>query len=181
VVVGQSVTAHQAHDKRYYKRFNFESVAMEDYEIRQILHRRQKPAYSVDLISSSTRDGINFRLVVENRSEIFAEKVSAILLAPEPLVVNPNRMAYGPETIGTISYLGLPGQQTRSVSPFTKMPIPIQSFSIRQLQADEDIRFVVFVRIYDEYGQALEATFTIISATGQNLPGEVLEREKILY
>lgn len=34
---------HQAADKRYYKRFNFESVAMEDYEIRDILRRATKP------------------------------------------------------------------------------------------------------------------------------------------
>ncbi|MEH2056526.1 MAG: ATP-binding protein [Nostoc sp.] len=34
---------HQAADKRYYKRFNFESVAMEDYEIRDILRRATTP------------------------------------------------------------------------------------------------------------------------------------------
>ncbi|MEH1824322.1 MAG: ATP-binding protein [Nostoc sp.] len=34
---------HQAADKRYYKRFNFESVAMEDYEIRDILRRATIP------------------------------------------------------------------------------------------------------------------------------------------
>ena len=34
---------HQAADKRYYKRFNFESIAMEDYEIRDILRRATTP------------------------------------------------------------------------------------------------------------------------------------------
>lgn len=35
---------HQALDKKYYKRFNFQSVAMEDYEIRDALRRATTPA-----------------------------------------------------------------------------------------------------------------------------------------
>jgi hypothetical protein len=34
---------HQAADKRYYKRYNFQSVPMEDYEIRDILRRASTP------------------------------------------------------------------------------------------------------------------------------------------
>ena len=36
VDIPQSNIAHQAFDKRYYKRFNFISTPMEDYEIRDI-------------------------------------------------------------------------------------------------------------------------------------------------
>ncbi len=44
VEIPQSKQApHQAADKRYYKRFNFESVPMEDYEIRDITHRPVGP------------------------------------------------------------------------------------------------------------------------------------------
>lgn len=39
VYVPQGSTAHQAADKRYYKRFNFESVPMEDYEVRDVMQR----------------------------------------------------------------------------------------------------------------------------------------------
>jgi len=45
--IPQSHTAHQAADKRYYKRFNFESVAMEDFEIRDIINRVSTPDASV--------------------------------------------------------------------------------------------------------------------------------------
>ena len=41
VEIPRSHTAHQASDKRYYKRFNFESVPMEDYEIRDVMGRLQ--------------------------------------------------------------------------------------------------------------------------------------------
>jgi hypothetical protein len=40
---------HQALDKRYYKRQNFQSVAMEDYEVRDILRRATTPDLQVDL------------------------------------------------------------------------------------------------------------------------------------
>lgn len=48
VEIAQSSTAHQAIDKRYYKRFNFESVPMDDYEIRDILNRHNAPNVSVE-------------------------------------------------------------------------------------------------------------------------------------
>ncbi|MEW6247286.1 MAG: ATP-binding protein [Nitrospirota bacterium] len=43
VGVPQGQTAHQAGDKRYYKRFNFESVPMEDHEIRDVMNRVKHP------------------------------------------------------------------------------------------------------------------------------------------
>jgi len=39
VEIPQSTTAHQAKDLRYYRRFNFESIAMYDYEIRDVMNR----------------------------------------------------------------------------------------------------------------------------------------------
>lgn len=42
VDIPKSNTAHQAKDKRYYKRFNFESTAMEDWEIKDIINRQIK-------------------------------------------------------------------------------------------------------------------------------------------
>jgi hypothetical protein len=40
---------HQAKDKRYYKRYNYESVAMEDYEIRDVYHRAIAPDLVISL------------------------------------------------------------------------------------------------------------------------------------
>ncbi len=48
IEVQQSTTAHQATDYRYYKRFNFESVPMEDYEIRDVMNRLITPDASVE-------------------------------------------------------------------------------------------------------------------------------------
>lgn len=44
VSVPQSLRApHQASDKRFYKRFNFESVPMEEYEVRDVSRRSEAP------------------------------------------------------------------------------------------------------------------------------------------
>ncbi len=48
VEIPQSRTAHQARDCRYYKRFNFESTPMLDYEIRDVMGRRQYPRIELE-------------------------------------------------------------------------------------------------------------------------------------
>lgn len=42
VDIPKSHTAHQAKDKRYYRRFNFESQIMDDWEIKDIINRQNK-------------------------------------------------------------------------------------------------------------------------------------------
>lgn len=48
VEIPQSHTAHQAFDKKYYKRFNFNSEPMHDYEIRDILNRTKFPIIDLE-------------------------------------------------------------------------------------------------------------------------------------
>ncbi len=50
VFIPQSAEApHQAFDKKYYKRFNFQSVPMEDYEIRDVANRIKEPIIKIDI------------------------------------------------------------------------------------------------------------------------------------
>lgn len=42
VEIPKSNTAHQMSDKRYYRRYNFQSIAMEDWEIKDIINRLDK-------------------------------------------------------------------------------------------------------------------------------------------
>jgi hypothetical protein len=48
IEIPQSHTAHQATDKRYYKRFNFLSEAMDDYEVRDVMGRGQHPKIELE-------------------------------------------------------------------------------------------------------------------------------------
>lgn len=44
VSIPQSLRApHMAKDNKYYKRFNFQSVPMEDYEVRDVARRQEGP------------------------------------------------------------------------------------------------------------------------------------------
>ena len=43
VIIPQSHTAHQASSHKYYRRYNFESVPMRDYEIRDVMNRAVSP------------------------------------------------------------------------------------------------------------------------------------------
>jgi hypothetical protein len=49
VEVPKGNTAHQAADHRYYRRFNFSSIPMEDWEIKDIINREQRTIPSVRL------------------------------------------------------------------------------------------------------------------------------------
>lgn len=42
VEIPQSTTAHQAADKKYYRRYNFQSIPMDDWEIKDIINRQKK-------------------------------------------------------------------------------------------------------------------------------------------
>lgn len=50
VEIQKSNTAHQADDKKYYKRFNFNSEPMYDYEIRDILNRSKNPEIDLEFV-----------------------------------------------------------------------------------------------------------------------------------
>jgi hypothetical protein len=100
VEIPQSATAHQATDLRYYKRFNFQSVPMEDYEIRDILGRNQHPTIELllgvesgelhygDLMGRRTRSVPDFKLkvVMRNKGNVYAEYVNVILTIPSVLL-----------------------------------------------------------------------------------------------
>lgn len=68
IKIPKSVEApHISRDKRFYKRFNFESVYMEEYEIRQLYGRKSKSllligGYTVFQIKSDDEDIVNLKL-----------------------------------------------------------------------------------------------------------------------
>lgn len=184
LVVPQSFTAHQAYDKRYYKRFNFQSVQMEDYEIRQVINRQQKPIYRLGIISALKHEAgqafITIRVVIENVSEIMAENVSVVLFCPEVLVQGPKAMAHGPNVINEISYLGVPGNKLiTALSPLTKSAMSFRDFPIRLPRHDEGLRFELIARTYDQHGQADETIFKLSGEDGSVLSAASRPREKL--
>lgn len=54
VEIPQSHTAHQARDHIYYKRHNFNSVPMEDYEVRDVMNRKTHPQLQASIYINRT-------------------------------------------------------------------------------------------------------------------------------
>lgn len=96
VEIPQSTTAHQAADKRYYKRFNFQSVMMEDHEIRDVMGRNQHPKielnFAIEVSTEKYSQGYppqlieqtEYQLVIKakNSGRIYAQYVNAFIRIP---------------------------------------------------------------------------------------------------
>jgi hypothetical protein len=85
VEIPQSIgrAPHQAADKRYYKRFNFESVPMEDYEIRDVMRRAQGPDLYLQEVKRqhNYRDGqgaITLGMEVGNRGRVLGKYIMCL-------------------------------------------------------------------------------------------------------
>lgn len=100
IEIPQSSTAHQANSKKYYKRFNFESVPMDDYEIRDIMNRAQHPRIEVtfeiqkrfikhsNYLSEGTTDHADYVLMVraKNVGRVYAQYLNCFIKVPYQLL-----------------------------------------------------------------------------------------------
>ncbi|MEO6588302.1 MAG: ATP-binding protein [Pyrinomonadaceae bacterium] len=87
IEIPQSNTAHQASDNRYYKRFNFQSVPMEDYEVRDVIFREQTPDIILSfLLEVSDENGWNLTVKARNQGSAFAQYVACLLDVPTILL-----------------------------------------------------------------------------------------------
>ncbi len=103
VDVPQSSTAHQAKDHRYYRRYNFESVPMTDYEIRDVMSRSQHPKIEVDFELNLESESLSLiplgapeesrnvercylKVVAANVGNVLAEYVQCFVFLPDELM-----------------------------------------------------------------------------------------------
>ncbi len=82
VEIPASNTAHQANNHRYYKRFNFQSVPMEDYEIRDVMFREQKPDVEIRFLIEASKDDYDLIIEARNTGSSFAQYVACLLDIP---------------------------------------------------------------------------------------------------
>lgn len=82
IEIPQSSTAHQASDNRYYKRFNFQSVPMEDYEVRNVMFREQTPDVSINILIEIKENEQNLIVQARNGGSAFAQYVACFLDVP---------------------------------------------------------------------------------------------------
>lgn len=135
VYIPQSVRApHQASNKKFYKRGNFESVPMEEYEIRDIANRSDMPSLDVTValaegdeahlvfVGDDTHSApIGLKVQVANESTTPAEYAIFIVLVDSRLCVyeKGDLSDTGPATVCHMECHGLQSNW----SPNRKMPI----------------------------------------------------------
>jgi hypothetical protein len=86
IEIPQSNTAHQASDHRYYKRFNFQAVPMEDYEIRDVMFREQTPNIALNFLIEINHEAQNLVVQAQNNGSAFAQYVAVFLDVPVPVL-----------------------------------------------------------------------------------------------
>jgi len=80
VDVPQSNTVHQADDKKYYKRYNFMSSPMDDYEIRDILNRHKNPEIILEFKIAEKCSAIELKIYAYNKGSVLANYVNAFII-----------------------------------------------------------------------------------------------------
>ncbi len=84
VEIRKSNTAHQAYDKRYYKRFNFQSTPMYDYEIKDIMNRNKNPEINLEFeIINKHRELVVF---AKNTGSVYAKFINVLIWLPKKIV-----------------------------------------------------------------------------------------------
>lgn len=178
VTIPSSHTAHQASDKRYYRRANFSNQMMDDDEIRQTMNRRTKPTYRAQLainVKGEKRD-LWISVSVQNTSVMIGNDISAVLLLPSELGVE---TPAGTEVIDRNTFV-------RRLNAFrTTVPPQLRPFESLELRFEnvgsipsEPPSWTVplFVRVYDQFGQAHEAEF-VMSLREESLAKIISEQQ----
>lgn len=111
IEIPQSETAHQASDNRYYKRYNFQAVPMDHYEVIDILNRRQAPKINISLsitlayyedrlqnlipplyrVNSSIQAEYRLEISLENVGVVFGNYIVGQLWIPT-LILHPSEL-----------------------------------------------------------------------------------------
>ena len=84
VSIPQSHTAHQARDHVYYRRHNFNVLAMEDYEVRDVMNRRKRPKIRASILASrsnTTDEGV-ILVKLDNIGDVLAKDYMVDLQLP---------------------------------------------------------------------------------------------------
>lgn len=99
VEIPKSTTAHQAMDKRYYKRFNFLAEAMEHYEILDVMARNQhpkveltfeiRPKYTANQTGSLIDNRLVLAATIRNSGVVFAQYIQTFIHVPKGIYGGP--------------------------------------------------------------------------------------------
>ncbi len=82
VTVPQGATAHQASDKRYYRRRNFKAEPMDDWEVRDVMNRASHPNLRLFIRCRLNESEPGIDIAVENRGFVPAQSYKVVAFVP---------------------------------------------------------------------------------------------------
>lgn len=86
VEIREGLTAYQASDHKYYRRFNFQSVPMHDYEVKMAINRYREPKLELDIdLSENSAGQVCLEISAKNVGAISAPSAFFKLLIPKYL------------------------------------------------------------------------------------------------
>ncbi len=136
VSIPQSHTAHQASDFRYYRRFNTLSVPMSDYEVRDVMSRRQHPLIELSFqivvkkvtyrqnpllsgigIPNDKAEKVvteaSLHVIATNLGSQFAKYINGVVEIPEVLIRKEKKSIMESDPLPTDTYRSLTFRNTR--------------------------------------------------------------------
>lgn len=141
VEIKKSNTAHQAFDKKYYKRFNFQSTAMYDYEIKDILNRSKNPEISLDFKLKEQQKKLVIRAV--NNGSVYAKYLNVKIRIPKNAVLETHYdsidehhfQLFADNTVRDVLDVEFNGMNTKTkYGPSRYEPIlPTQTFELKEI------------------------------------------------
>lgn len=162
VEIPESSTAHQAYDKRYYRRFNFQAVAMEDYEIRYAMNRATKPAYQVWFQPyNSTGDTMGFNAILVNVTEITPTIMSATLYVPAAAGMSAGQ-PWEIISMEGIEFRRFQAKIYQQWDPGCHSPLQFDGARVRlpTVQVTRPLR--VHLKLFDNWGLALHEAYDVM-------------------
>lgn len=135
VKIPKSTTAHQSSGHKYYKRYNFEAVPMEDYEVRDVMNRLTHPDVELEFEiehTIKTRSGLSagigvlqtvgdtnkahkiLKIFIRNKGSVYANYVNYYLVLNRNILLNEERVglrAFSKDNSGRI-YVEYYGENT---------------------------------------------------------------------
>lgn len=85
--IKKGFTAHQANDYRYYKRQNFKAIPMDDWEVKDVINRSNKPVIEINLFANVNSDRISklngskceLQVVLKNIGNVGAQQIECFI------------------------------------------------------------------------------------------------------
>uniref|UniRef100_UPI003217C77E AlbA family DNA-binding domain-containing protein n=1 Tax=uncultured Draconibacterium sp. TaxID=1573823 RepID=UPI003217C77E len=85
--IKKGFTAHQAKDNRYYKRQNFKAIPMEDWEVKDVINRSNKPVIEINLFANINSDILSqlngskyeLQVILKNIGNVGAQQIECFI------------------------------------------------------------------------------------------------------